>query len=392
MRSVLHAGYWESRLLAGVIAAGVVAGCEAGHQDTLASADVAALSADTLEASEDASGDPRTPGDASGPADGGDDPAPVDIQAFADDTAELPEVAPSEPAPVVLPPCLAPSFPQMDRYPPGSPLTFSAPEGCEVAWSAVDAEEPTAWSAGPTLQLPEQPGPIRVYARTLGCDPAASTTRAVVELAEAFAPNGEGAVGLDDVAISGWAAEVRSVTYGTGVDETWRRPEEALGPAGLDPLDALVLGNGGQATVVFDPPIRDVEGPDLAVFENGNGQFLELGFVEVSSDGEHFVRFASRYLGSKPVSAYGVHASELMGGLAGKYSLGSGTPFDLAWLRSEPWVQAGAVDLAAIRYVRVLDIVGDGLTLDSFGGPIYDPTPTFGSGGFDLDAICSLGQ
>jgi hypothetical protein len=38
----------------------------------------------------------------------------------------------------------------------------------------------------------------------------------------------------------------------------------------------------------------------------------------------------------------------------------------------------------------VVDIVGDGAALDSFGHPIYDPTPTIGTGGFDLDAIAVL--
>ena len=34
------------------------------------------------------------------------------------------------------------------------------------------------------------------------------------------------------------------------------------------------------------------------------------------------------------------------------------------------------VDLNAIRYVRVVDIVGDGSTADSFGRPIFDPHPS----------------
>ena len=48
---------------------------------------------------------------------------------------------------------------------------------------------------------------------------------------------------------------------------------------------------------------------------------------------------------------------------------------------------SGRVDLQNIAYVRIVDIVGDGTSLDSRGEPIYDPYPTAGSAGFDLDAI-----
>jgi len=52
-----------------------------------------------------------------------------------------------------------------------------------------------------------------------------------------------------------------------------------------------------------------------------------------------------------------------------------------------------------VRYVRIVDILGDGSVLDSYPGSspacppcngphhIYDPTPTVDSGGFDLDAV-----
>ena len=40
-----------------------------------------------------------------------------------------------------------------------------------------------------------------------------------------------------------------------------------------------------------------------------------------------------------------------------------------------------------VRWVRLVDIVGDGSCTDSFGRVIYDPYPTEGSAGFDLDAV-----
>jgi hypothetical protein len=48
------------------------------------------------------------------------------------------------------------------------------------------------------------------------------------------------------------------------------------------------------------------------------------------------------------------------------------------------------VDLAHISYVRIIDVVGDGNALDCRGEVIYDPYPTGGSAGFDLDAIAVL--
>ncbi len=41
-----------------------------------------------------------------------------------------------------------------------------------------------------------------------------------------------------------------------------------------------------------------------------------------------------------------------------------------------------------MRYVRIVDVIGNGTTFDANGQPVYDPHPTaFPSGGFDLDAV-----
>jgi hypothetical protein len=50
-------------------------------------------------------------------------------------------------------------------------------------------------------------------------------------------------------------------------------------------------------------------------------------------------------------------------------------------------VLSGAVMLNAITRVRIVDIIGDGSFFDSDGDVIYDPYPTSGSIGFDLDAV-----
>ena len=72
--------------------------------------------------------------------------------------------------------------------------------------------------------------------------------------------------------------------------------------------------------------------------------------------------------------------------------VGYGTPFDLAALRNSPLVRDGSVDLTAIKYVRIVDIVGDGTTLDSFGRGIVDPISSGPTAGFDLDGIAVLNQ
>lgn len=164
-----------------------------------------------------------------------------------------------------------------------------------------------------------------------------------------------------------------------------------LGPAGEDVYDVVSLGDGGRITLTFDAPITDGPGWDFAVFENSFGDlFLELAFVEVSSDGVHFFRFPSVSLtpASPQVSTWGgLDATDLYN-LAGKYRLGFGTPFDLTELDGlDP-----RLDIRAITHVRVIDAVGTvdaGLaSLDSLGNIVNDPWPTpFATGGFDLDAI-----
>ncbi|MFM7423633.1 MAG: hypothetical protein ACKO7W_01305 [Elainella sp.] len=62
----------------------------------------------------------------------------------------------------------------------------------------------------------------------------------------------------------------------------------------------------------------------------------------------------------------------------------------MATLADQEMVISGKVDLHAIRYVKLIDIPGNGSFLDSFNKPIYDPFPTTApivSSGFDLEAV-----
>jgi len=175
--------------------------------------------------------------------------------------------------------------------------------------------------------------------------------------------------------------------------------EAATPPAPQQPDSVVSLGDGGRITLSFSPPITDAAGPDFAVFENSfSDTFLELAFVEVSSNGRHFVRFPTTSLTQTTTQidqnnpqARSVDPTEI-DGFAGKYRAGFGTPFDLADLAGSP-----GLDVAAVTHVRIIDVVGaiDPAygTRDSAGRLINDPWPTpFVSGGFDLDAVGVLHQ
>ncbi len=315
-------------------------------------------------------------------------------QAFAVADSSPPEDLPTpdlhaNPCPVPTGPCL--------------PLLHLGVEVPFAAWGlpldvgvgiGADATAPDAWAAGPSLTLAVL-GPQVLYARVTGCDdgPVFACTTEVRETypGPAGTPDSD-AVAADDDAISDWAAEAVSYEAGEGVDEEWTHPEQAAGPAEGSATDILCLGRGGAVVLAFEAPIQDGPGPDLAVFENSfSDTFLELAFVEVSSDGLTFARFDAISLTPDPVAPYGTMDPALIHGLAGTVGKGFGTPFDLAALSSHPAVLGGAVDLDAIHFVAIIDVVGDGGTTDSLGNPIYDPFPTAGSAGFDLDAVAVLG-
>ena len=165
----------------------------------------------------------------------------------------------------------------------------------------------------------------------------------------------------------------------------------------LGDLDASEIANGdapGYLTVTFPTGIGNGDGPDFAVFENGfvfpsdPNLFAELAFVEVSSNGSDFARFPSistntTYAGTFGQSFGGFDATNIYN-LAGKHVGGLGTSFDLDDLLDHEGVTSGAVDLNNIQYVKLVDIPGDGSTLDSEGNPILDAWLTTGSGGFDF--------
>lgn len=217
---------------------------------------------------------------------------------------------------------------------------------------------------------------------------------------EAGSP-GSLAIPADSPAILGWASGVASLIRGPAdISNTafgfasFGEPALALGPATSDPLHVVSLGDGGSITLTFGMPIANGVGPDFAVFENSfNDAFLELAFVEVSSDGLNFIRFPSVSLTPTDVQigTFGTVDPTDIHNLAGKHAGGYGTPFDLADLVGlNP-----DLDLMAITHVRLVDVIGSVnptlASTDSGGRLINDPWPTpFATGGFDLDAVAVL--
>lgn len=209
------------------------------------------------------------------------------------------------------------------------------------------------------------------------------------------------AVRFDDKRIVAWAVDCQVQRGYYDIAKNRKRTSygndtDAIGPATLSTTTHVVsLGDSGVATVTFAVPITDGPGYDFAVFENGlNDTFLELAFVEVSSDGERFVRFpaVSNTPADVQVSGSGKVDATKLHNLAGKYRVGYGTPFDLEELKD-----SAGLDIYRITHVRMVDVIG---TIDSAyasydanGNIINDPYPTpFYSSGFDLSGVAVLDQ
>jgi hypothetical protein len=157
------------------------------------------------------------------------------------------------------------------------------------------------------------------------------------------------------------------------------------------------LGDSGIAVLSFSGSIFNGPGPDFAVFENGFSDpsdpemaFLELAFVEVSSDGLNYFRFPAHSLTplSSQVPMAGVFMdAKLINNFAGKYIANFGTPFDLDELSG-----LTGLDINNITHIRLVDVIGALSSLhgsiDSAGNIINDPYPSaIPTGGFDLDAV-----
>ncbi len=154
--------------------------------------------------------------------------------------------------------------------------------------------------------------------------------------------------------------------------------------------NVVSLGDAGIAYLYFDIPVADGNGWDFAVFENSfSDDFLELAYVEVSSNNTDYYRFNSISLTQHEtqIETFGVLDATKIYNLAGKYRGGYGVPFDLSELAG-----IGGLDVYNITSIKIIDVVGSidstYANYDLENRIINDPWPTpFESSGFDLDAV-----
>jgi hypothetical protein len=173
------------------------------------------------------------------------------------------------------------------------------------------------------------------------------------------------------------------VSYGVGSDVLGATP------------DIFSLGDGGSITLMLEVPATNGPGDDLVVFENGfvwNGVFMELGFVEVSSDGATFARLPALCRHTTQPGPWDTSDPAEFYNLAGNFEGGTGFDLNDLVLSGNSDVSSGAVNLNAITMVRIVDVVGDitgpGGSVDWLGRPVADPYPTpSASSGMDLKAV-----
>jgi hypothetical protein len=205
---------------------------------------------------------------------------------------------------------------------------------------------------------------------------------------------GSNAIHKDSAVFVGWATGCEVVRGYMNIAEpelgyaSAGTPELAIGKAGQ--VGTVSLGDAGYAILTFEYPIINGEGYDFAVFENAfSDDFLELAYVEVSSDGVNYFRFPSVSLTQteEQIGTFGSVDATKINNLAGKYRVMYGTPFDLEELKDQP-----GLDVNHVTHVKIIDAVGsiddEYARFDSEGNKINFPWPTpFETGGFDLDAI-----
>lgn len=198
---------------------------------------------------------------------------------------------------------------------------------------------------------------------------------------------GSTAISQNSPLIFGWATDVE-ITRGY-IDIAQPELGFVNDSYGND-ISGFSLGDGGSAILTFETPITDGEGYDFMVMENSfNGTFLELAFVEVSSDGINYFRFPNHSETQTEVQISGAGALDCrnLNNLASKYGDGYGTPFDLSELPNDP-----LLNKEIITHVKLIDVVGSidpqYATYDSYGNIINEPYPTSShAGGFDFRGL-----
>jgi hypothetical protein len=181
------------------------------------------------------------------------------------------------------------------------------------------------------------------------------------------------------------------------------------GPRGGLGTHVLTLGSGGDVTLGFDRVITNGPGADFVVFENTfewmSTTYPEVAMIEVSTNGVDFARFPMRYsgphglfAGSFDLTPWGAY-SGVTGHVPPLANVdsntldpfnpleGGGEGFDLADLAGEALVLGGLVDVNAINYVRLVDLVA-GAEVDSRLVTVWDSGGLLGNA--DIDAIAVI--
>ena len=161
-------------------------------------------------------------------------------------------------------------------------------------------------------------------------------------------------------------------------------------------------------TLGFDVTLTDGPGADFIVYENGfefeGLTFPEMAMVEVSTNGVDFARFPMRYSGPQgPFGVFDLLPWGIYSGLTGLVPplanvdtnnldprnpvVAGGEAFDLADVAEHPLVLQGLVDLSAIEFVRLVDLVA-GTEVDYRLVTIWDTGGVDGNA--DIDAVAVI--
>lgn len=221
---------------------------------------------------------------------------------------------------------------------------------------------------------------------------------AVAQFAPPQGQPGSTAIYKDSSAFVAWATSSKIIRGLQNISNSslgYATVGDSTSPVGIADGMVVSLGDSGIAICSFQNEIYNGPGNDFAVFENSfDGNYLELGFVEVSSDGINFFRFpvTSNTQDTLQTGPFGDTEAAKVNNMGGKYVAQYGTPFDL-----NEMLGISGLDVNHIKQVKIIDVVGSitkqYATYDKNNNKVNDPWPTpYPSCGFDLDAVGIINQ
>ncbi len=221
---------------------------------------------------------------------------------------------------------------------------------------------------------------------------------AIAQFAPPQGQPGSTAMYKDSSAFVAWATSSKIIRGMQNISNSslgYATVGDSTSPIGIADGTVVSLGDSGYAICSFQNELYDGPGYDFAVFENSfDGNYLELSFVEVSSDGINFFRFPaiSNTQDTIQTGPFADTEATKVNNLGGKYKAQYGTPFDLNEMQG-----ISGLDINHIKQVKIIDVVGSIIkqyaTYDKNNNKVNDPWPTpYPSCGFDLDAVGVINQ